>query len=440
MSFALAQNIFTRPGPSRWLVIMLITFAAVFVMHGVAQTDSAYGDFTDVANKNPDRQPVSLGVVSEFTASIPMFFNAVFGKDFLERVVGIALKMAAGLTQVALVLAGALSLASGIWQVMIATLEKKGVQSILVETFLFLSVTAFLIGSYELLVNQVLEVAKMGMLAAGQSPGDAFYTFLRAIFTPFGMIWNGVINGTGGMFSVGIGSGILGSLIVIALLIYAVISLLGASKEILGVFIMGPFFLGVGIVFGPLMLATIASSWTRKWFEQWINFLVGSAFLTVVASVLLVLVAGVLREIGFGEKMGAMQSIGAALAIAIMADGLAKLFSAVPAMTDAIFPGRTGAGAGIQSNMAGTVMGSLAAGAVGGAVAGSVGVAAAKAAGVSGANAAVVMGRQMMSGVMDVLKGKGAVDIAAGAKEAVQSGVADAKERTRYDNWHQSRP
>lgn len=441
-------------GPAKWLFVLLLVFLVMYAAQSSGQSgveDPLFGGTTDssgTTTRNPDAESVSLGVVTDIVAFLPGMLNNIFGTAFIERIVTVALQFSSSLTEYALMLAGVLAVASGLWQIIINMLEKKGFGSVIAETMLYTAVTALLIGSYEMLIGVIRSVAQMGMNVAGGTPGDAFMNFIYAIFRPFGQIWDSVIASTGGIFSGGITSGLMGTLIVVVLLAYAVISLLGASKEILGVFIMGPFFLGVGIVFGPLMIATIASSWTRKWFEQWINFLVGSAFLTVVATVLLSLVAAVLSTIGFAQ-MGALQSIAAAVGIAIMADGLAKLFSAVPAMTDAIFPGRTGAGAGIQSNMAGAVMTAGAMGAVGGFVAGKAGVGAATSGVVSGvhaAGAAVQAMKGMYAAASSAGRGASGLDkVSAMAKAApgvVQDSVKDAfhaTEQDRYDKWFKDR-
>jgi type IV secretory pathway VirB6-like protein len=90
------------------------------------------------------------------------------------------------------------------------------------------------------------------------------------------------------------------------------------------------------------------SRYTRAWFGQWLNYLVSSAFLTVVAVIVLKLLSTIFAS-SF-EKFGEGKSAATALGIAMIAAGMTKLFESIPSITDAIFPGRTGAAGAINSN------------------------------------------------------------------------------------------
>lgn len=270
--------------------------------------------------------------------------NAVVGKDFADRVKSSALGLASGTNGTALSLAGALTMISLIWGVLIAMMEKKSMISAAFEALLFGLIAALLIKNYNTLVDTVYGVAMDVLKGVGLDIGQTFVDFFKSIFNPVHKIFSSMADDM--EWSWEFTKILLEGLLSVLILLVAAYFLLQASASMMGVFMMGPIFLGVGIVFGPIMCATLAASYTRQWFSQWLNFLVGASFLTVVSVVVMKLLSGVFST-AF-TKLGSGQSVAVALGVAMLAAGLGKLFESVPAITDAIFPGRTGAGGAIN--------------------------------------------------------------------------------------------
>src|SRR3990167_7141714 len=272
--------------------------------------------------------------------------NAVIGNDFVDRVINAAKGLAGSLKSVAMALAGVLALIQLIWNAM---LEKKPVIPAVLETVLFSLIAAALLTNYSVVVDTVYGIAKSVLSAVGLDIGQTFMDFIKSLYDPvarlfvnigksFGEAW-----GTWKIVDV-VAEIVLTVLVLVVAIYFIVVSLV----SLLGVFIMGPIFLGVGIVIGPLMVATIVSRYTRAWFGQWLNYLVSSAFLTVVAVIVLKLLSTIFAS-SF-EKFGEGKSAATALGIAMIAAGMTKLFESIPSITDAIFPGRTGAAGSINSN------------------------------------------------------------------------------------------
>jgi len=275
--------------------------------------------------------------------------NAVIGKEFADKVKNAALALSGNVSGVALALAGVLTLLSLIWGVMLAMLEKKSVVTAAFEALLFGVIAAALIKSFSLLANTVYDIAMAVLNAVGLNVGETFVDFVKSIFDPVGKIFQSISDQAEWTWA--FADVLVDGIFAMLILLVAAWFLIQAASSIMGVFIMGPIFVGVGMVIGPLMCATLASGYTRQWFSQWLNFLVGASFLTVTAVVVMKLLTGVF-ETAF-TSMGGGKSSAVALGVAMIAAGLSKLFEAIPNITDAIFPGRTGAGSAINTKAIG---------------------------------------------------------------------------------------
>lgn len=295
-------------------------------------------------------QPAETSILETIALTFQNTVNAVIGTDFSDRVKDSAVGLSGGLQGLATGLAGALTLISLIWGVMLAMLEKKPVVPAAVEALLFGIIALMLIRSFVVLVDTVYGMAMGTMNAVGLNVGNTFREFIQSIASSVASVFSNISRQA--EFNWRFAEVLLEGIFALLVLAIAAYFLLKSLSSIMGVFIMGPIFLGVGIVVGPVMCATVASSFTRQWFQQWLNFLVGSAFLTVTAVVVLRLLAGIFSP-AF-QQLGGGSTAAIALGIAMVAAGLAKLFEAIPGITDAIFPGRTGAGRAIDTRSIGS--------------------------------------------------------------------------------------
>jgi type IV secretion system protein TrbL len=311
----------------------------------VALTLLSFPIVAPAASEGPQPSEI-LSVIADVMKKV---VNAVIGQDFADRVKASALALSAKVSPVGEALAGIFTLLSLLWGVMIAMLEKKSVVVEAFEALLFGVIAAALIKSFPTLAGTIYDIGNSVMNSVGLNVGETFVRFITSILTPVGNIFKNLADKSGWTFE--FAKALVDGVFSVLILAIAAWFLIQAASSIMGVFIMGPIFLGVGIVFGPVMCATIASAYTRQWFSQWLNFLVGSTFLTVTAVVVMSLLTGLFQN-AF-QVLGTGQSSAVALGIAMIAAGLSKLFESVPGITDAIFPGRTGAGNAINSKSIG---------------------------------------------------------------------------------------
>lgn len=368
------------------------------------------------------------GVLMNIRASLADIVGNIFGRQFTDNLRAQAQGMANLMVPAALWLAGTLAIITLVWRVLLAMSNRQSAISAATEVVIFSSIAALLITNFQLVVDQVWNVAMVALVGVGLDIGEAFTDFLTAFVHPLGAVFNKWFIDTKGhqMFS---GTWILSSIDMLGalLMIVAIVILMFMSiANIVGVFIMGPVFFSVGIIFAPFMIATIVSDWTRKWFDQWFNFMVGAAFLTVTAVAVLKLLTLTLR--GAAASLSGGSSILAMLSILLLVAGINKLFSAVPAITDAIFPGRTGAGAAISTGGAAKIGGAAAAGgAAGGMVGAAVGTATGGASTAAGAAATAAGGQTMAATGASGM----AADVAQSASSAGNTGSGSFRDKVK---------
>lgn len=83
---------------------------------------------------------------------------------------------------------------------------------------------------------------------------------------------------------------ILGSIIILAALILAVISV----GELVGVMLTGILMVAIGVAVGPLFVACAVCRWSSDFFKGWLKFLLGASAYQMIISVVLTLVSSLL--------------------------------------------------------------------------------------------------------------------------------------------------
>lgn len=322
--------------------LLLITFTVIG-----AFPESSYA----AEDENPGAFVEFLMSIEEATKGV---VNDALGKDFIERVKQAALSKAEATTTIALSLGGAIALLTLIWSVMILMLSRQSVVGATVEVLLYGLIAAALITQYSTLVDQIFSIAMSLLSAIGLDVGSTLSEFLQSFFLPLAAVFRRFGEDSAPWYSfefLKISLDMLGTLVLTAIVI---VLLLSAIVSLLSVLLVGPIFFGVGIIFGPIMIATLVSSFTRQWFNQWLNFMIGSAFLTTVAIAVVSLLTGVIGVTA--QRLGAGGSGLLAMAgLVLLAATTGKIFESVPAITDAIFPGRTGAGRALNMKMGATM-------------------------------------------------------------------------------------
>jgi hypothetical protein len=336
---------------------ILLIICALFVFQ-IAQAQSGAGASLPIQAADaatPEGAGFFAGLAKSFNSLTSWIVNSVLG-NFAATVKTASLAMANSTNKIALILAAALAVASLVWKVLIDMLQKKSVMGSAIEVIIYATITVALLTNYSVVVDQIwnLAAALLSSLAPDGTSAIGVYvaTFwdaLSRVFTQISNEWSkvGVWRGTVMIVDA------IGALLIMIGVIFMMVKSLA---DIIGIFVMGPVYFGIGVVFGPVMIATFVADYTRAWFNKWFEFLIGSAMLTVVASVVLILISAIVRGsvdmIGIGGNSALMSMIG----VAIMSLSFSTLFQSVPAITDALFPGRTGASGSISSGMGGGLL------------------------------------------------------------------------------------
>lgn len=282
--------------------------------------------------------------------AIGNMINSIFGgsgeRGILEQFKTAGLRIASSTNAVALGLAGALGLVSILWVILLAMAKETSIMGGVVEEVIILSLIAFLLRSYSSIVGDVFSIAdSIAQTVNGGGVGVAVTDFVQGFFFSFvGVVVNGVkgLSFKDWLFSSA--DLVVGVILILIACYYAFSALI----ELIGVLLIAPVVVGLALAFGPVFIACLASTYTRRWFDTWLNFLIGGAFLSVITLVILTLINQVI--ISKILDLGTASLAGSALAIAIIGVGCSKVFSAIPALADAMLPGRTGGGSGSTSS------------------------------------------------------------------------------------------
>lgn len=138
---------------------------------------------------------------------------------------------------------------------------------------------------------------------------------------------------------VALADGIAVLLLCIPILFLVVVGL----AEVFGLIILGPFLLAIGVAFGPLMIAGMVTPWTRPWFTSWLYFLLGSAMVTGVTRVALMIGSGIFTALGpqsLATPAPAAATLGLGVLMLLAVNGL---ISQIPGIASAMVPGSIGA-------------------------------------------------------------------------------------------------
>lgn len=119
-----------------------------------------------------------------------------------------------------------------------------------------------------------------------------------------------------------------------------VLLLIGVA-EVLGLLLIGPFLFAVGVAFGPIMIAGLATPWTRDYFTKWLQFIVISAGLTGVINVIFTIAAALMETVGVAKSTDEPTAVGLVI-MAILILTINSMVSQAPSIASALFPGHVG--------------------------------------------------------------------------------------------------
>ena len=220
----------------------------------------------------------------------------------------------------------------------------------LLDTAIPVSITTMFIGNYKTLMTPfagLLDVLKNvgGGIDATLTKLFSLYkgVFLIVAFRIFDAFGQILFSIRGGL------SGVLYALMELVLSVFFCIVIffiaLASMAQVVALIFMGPFLFAVGVAFGPICIAGLASPWTRDWIRSWFGFMVNAAALTGVTSVLVHLIVTVMDGLQLDQAFfGTGPPVAAQLGtLAVLLIAFTSLLSQAPAVTSALFPGTLGA-------------------------------------------------------------------------------------------------
>lgn len=288
---------------------------------------------------NPDNQSLTL---------ISNIFGGVIGSDFFKTFIASGLTMSTGLKTTALTLAGGLTLVAIAWTVIKGMVSKDEIGATLAIHLAVGIVVAMLINQYAQVVGFFVWIEESALTAVGNSPWSAlaglFSGVLKSIVAGFKMV--GDTYSCLGIMSSGLFAALADALLAMIIYFAALVLLLYAIVELLTVVVVAPVIAGIGVAFGPLLIAALANEWSRSWFVTWVKFLLSALMIWVVLTATLQLLTTSFLSVSqqwFGDAKGTLS--GQALGMAILMVCVGKIFSAVPAITDGLMGAKTGASA-----------------------------------------------------------------------------------------------
>jgi type IV secretory pathway VirB6-like protein len=255
-----------------------------------------------------------------------------------------------------LALGGTLLLISMFSALAKAMVSNKSYGDIVVDHLITGAIIAAVIGSYETFSGYAVYVATyLNVIVGGTSPFAAILDLAVTFFASIG----GISDAIGGSLScLGIGDipGLAGKLVdaIVSyiLILIALVFLLLALGEIIYVLMLGPIALGVGVIVGPLAIATLAAGFTKEFFGKWLGFISAAALTQFVAYAILKLLGSFVTQGMASTGSFAAQALG----IALIAYSAGKIFAMAPGMANALVPGTTGmsgvGGGGLATGMA----------------------------------------------------------------------------------------
>lgn len=259
---------------------------------------------------------------------------------------------ASGLTSTALALGGALALMYLFYSIIEFLNDKKGsILNVIFDIAIPTTIVAFLIQNYVLKMGD-FNVLLDHLRNIAPDPLSGIASYYGQIFT---MIGKAVTQAVKNLFGVGAiadawNGTLLGNLIdAFTTIIFAMVILfiaLSGLAEVLGLVLLGPFLFAVGIAFGPIMIATLVTPWTKDYFGKWLGFIVGTAVLTGVVGVAVAIASTVLSNLNIATFTSDVPISVTLAASAIMIMAVNSIIAQAPSIASAMVPGSIGASKG----------------------------------------------------------------------------------------------
>lgn len=336
------------------LAILVVAFILSFASQSAfAQVGTGEGSC-----QKPDTQNAEVVALNKFPQLIK---NALGPNNVLIAFTQQGLAASGKTMPIARKLAGIILLISMLFSIAMAMVSNKPFGPVVVENLLIAGIVAMILNKYGLFVGVATDLAQSLNGTVGGTLSNAIFELTTKTFNIVGSVFEAIYKGYS-CLSVYEQIAKLGELIVgLFFLGIAIILILLAFGEMLYVYLLGPVLIAIGIAVGPLFIALVISKFTKPFFDRWLSFMFSAAILQYLALLIISIMSGVMES---AVKIGSSTSFAIhAIAIAVIAHMIAKIFTQVPGIASGLTGGKTG-------TMGGTAGVGAAVGAAAGAVAG----------------------------------------------------------------------
>jgi hypothetical protein len=278
------------------------------------------------------------------------------GRDLGKTLANSGYTVAATVKTTALGLAGALAVIYLLYEVMqFLSGRTKSMLQVLFDVGIPCIFAALFISQYAMLLPKfegVLDVFRhlgTGVAGGGEDP---FTGILNVYTAAIGKVTSAVAHafqdvGKAMSFSAAITNSpkfmlaLVDLLVTVLFALAILVLLLIGVAEVLGLLLIGPFLFAVGVAFGPIMIAGLATPWTRDYFTKWLQFIVISAGLTGVINVIFTIAAALMNSVKLAENTDEPTAVGLVI-MAILILTINSMVSQAPSIASALFPGHVG--------------------------------------------------------------------------------------------------
>lgn len=341
---------------SRTLLTLIVALVlSVFSSCAVAQEEEYLKDLQTGVTQQDESAPKSTqgGFFSNLDGSIRVIRNAT-KKGLSQAMLSKGVEIARDLVDPALKLVGALTLLCLVYEfTMFMAGKNPSVTQVVFDVAIPSMFAVMLIKNYEAKVPDMERLFDFFRNVAAPEGGGGgidqiFDVYKQAILSVSDAFQN-IFQNHGGIMQVMAKPGelvaaLIDALACVGLLLVILFLIATGSADIFGLILLGPFMHAIGIAFGPLMIAGLATPWTHDFFKKWLIFLIVSAALTGVLNVIFAIASKMVGPgaLDMGQIATDHSSAVGLLITTIMLLTVNSMIEQAPGITSALFPGNLG--------------------------------------------------------------------------------------------------
>lgn len=285
-------------------------------------------------------------------------FASRFNEKTGDSLAAVGMGYANTLVKPALSVAGALALMYLFYEVLQFMGGKNGsMLTVLFDVGVPAVVTAMLIANYETNMGMFNGLLDLFRNLGGGNPTGKIMQFYGTILNMISIAISNSYHSLAASISLtnfsasNIASSIADLFMTVIFALVILVIVFSSMAEVIGLLLLGPFLFAVGSAFGPLMLAGLVTPWTRDYVGKWIGFIVGSAVVTGVLTIVISIATTIFLGLGFNEYVKGDPSAATMAMAAILVMSVNALISQAPGIASALIPGSIGASKGGGSDV-----------------------------------------------------------------------------------------